>query len=84
MSFEVIDFHTHPFGTSSGNFCFYNGSVNSEEDFLSDLEAAGISRFAGSVIDKVKKDFSGVIEGNRTALKIWERYGVLKHLGVRS
>ena len=83
MSFEIIDFHTHPFSTSSDNFCFYNGSVNSDEDFLSDIEAAGISRFAGSVIDKVKKDFSGVTEGNRTTLEIWERYGVLKHLGVR-
>lgn len=75
MALEIIDFHTHPFNCETGNFCFYSGSVKSEEDFISDLEQSGISRFAGSVIDKVKKDFSGVIEGNRAALEIFERYG---------
>ncbi len=75
MSFEIIDFHTHPFNKKTGNFCFYEGSVNSEEDFLSDLCKSGISRFCGSVIDKEQRDFSGVLEGNRAALELSEKYG---------
>ena len=75
MAFEIIDFHTHPFNKKSGNFCFYEGSVNSEEDFIFDLEKSGISRFCGSVIDKEKRDFSGVLEGNRIALELSKKYG---------
>jgi len=75
MAFEIIDFHTHPFNKKSGNFCFYEGSVNSEEEFIFDLEKSGISRFCGSVIDKEKRDFSGVLEGNRIALELSKKYG---------
>ena len=75
MNYEIIDFHTHPFITPTENFCFYPGSVETECDFLSDLRAAGISRFAGSIIDKKCKDIKGIIRANRLAMNLGEQYG---------
>lgn len=75
MAFEIIDFHTHPFVNSCENFCFYEGCVNSEEDFLSDLTGACIGRFAGSVIDRDHRDIEGIVKANRTAIALREKYG---------
>ena len=75
MNYDIIDFHTHPFTISSENFCFFPGSVTTDGDFLSDLASAGISRFAGSIIDKQNKDFASIVRANRRAIELGERYG---------
>ena len=73
MSFEIIDFHTHPFAEPCENMCFYPGTVESLADMCADMERAGISRFAGTVLDKSDKGISGIISSNRRALELWEK-----------
>ena len=75
MNYDIIDFHTHPFTITSENFCFFPGSVTTDRDFLSDLASAGISRFAGSIIDKQNKDFAAIVRANRRAVELKGRYG---------
>ncbi len=48
---EIIDFHTHPFLYSQDNICRYKDHcAMSAGTILSDLRAAGIGTFCGSVI----------------------------------
>ncbi len=78
MSFEIIDFHTHPFLDSDCYFCIYKESVEADVNtFLSDMEAAGISRFCGSVIRKRREGegFELLKKLNRDAIKLREIYG---------
>lgn len=80
MSFEIIDFHTHPFIERENNICNYinnyNMSVDSTRELFSQL---GVSKICGSVIrikcfenesvwDKVKRN-------NELALRLREIYG---------
>jgi len=53
-SFEIIDFHIHPFMTNKNNTCFYEKTVETLEEISKDLLRAGISRACGSVIHEVK------------------------------
>lgn len=52
MAGEIIDFHTHPYKTESECSCMYKEALflNGEEA-KADLEAAGITRICGSVIE---------------------------------
>lgn len=79
MSFEIIDFHTHPFIESSDNICYHKEfchmSAEGTHEIFSEL---GISRICGSVVsmnsnyatlwDKIKHN-------NDTALKLRDIYG---------
>ena len=57
MSYDIIDFHTHPYMTEAENLCAHKDVVgSSKEIFLSDLEKCGITKFAGSVITKLGSD----------------------------
>lgn len=75
MSFEIIDFHTHPFISSDDNFNQHKDVLNmtSETTYL-DMKGAGISRFCGSVIKTNVVDFSVIKNCNRDALKLRELY----------
>ena len=75
MDFEIIDFHTHPFLEEKENMCFYPGTVSESADFLADMERAGISRFAGTVLDKSDKGIDGIIASNRRAYELYEKWG---------
>lgn len=75
MSIEIIDFHTHPFLGEEENMCFYPGSVDRLEDMRSDMKRAGISRFAGTVLDKSDKGIKGMIASNRRSLEIRDSVG---------
>lgn len=51
MPFPIIDFHTHPFLRPQDNICRYRDHLSmAPERIVSDLKAAGISHFCGSVI----------------------------------
>ncbi len=72
---EIIDFHIHPFISPENNFCFYGNTVNSTEDFMSDLKRAGITKVCGSVIRRTEvKDFQIIRELNREAIALRDMY----------
>ena len=74
--FEIIDFHTHPFLRDTCNWCMYPGAVPDMERFQEDLTAAGISRFAGSVIERVSgAEFAEINRLNQDALCLKKRLG---------
>ncbi len=75
MNYDIIDFHTHPFYAPEENFCFYPGSVTTQADFLSDLDASGIKRFVGSVIIKDDKSMDAIARANRHAVELGIQYG---------
>lgn len=71
---EIIDFHVHPFYNSSRNVCFYDDTVNSLDDFVSDLKRAGISGICGSVIERMEvKSFDKIKALNDEALYIRDK-----------
>lgn len=75
---DIIDFHTHPFFETSGYFCIYKESIPADVNtILSDMSNAGISRFCGSVIRKIREGegFEVLKELNRDALKLRDVYG---------
>ena len=66
---EIIDFHIHPFYNKNRNVCFYNNTVNSLDDFVSDLKRAGVTRICGSVIERIEvKSFDDIKSLNDEAL----------------
>lgn len=76
MSFEIIDFHTHPFLESADNFNFHTEVMElSAEKVKNDLERAGISTFCGSILKAKREDFSFIRQSNRDALKLRDIYG---------
>jgi len=80
MSFEIIDFHTHPFLHCDGNICGYKDySENiTAQDTINDLKSIGISKICGSVIspfDKENYDWSSIEALNDIALELKEMYG---------
>jgi len=82
MSYEIIDFHTHPFTCDANNICSYipycNMTVESTRELFRTL---GISRICGSVIINGKDrptDMSNVEimrYNNDTALSLRDTYG---------
>ncbi|MBR1442561.1 MAG: amidohydrolase [Firmicutes bacterium] len=74
--FEIIDFHTHPFIEKEYNFCFYDDTVNSTEDFVKDMNESGISKFCGSVIKRKDiEDFAEIRKMNDEAVKLRDMLG---------
>lgn len=71
MSFEIIDFHTHPFICEQDNHCQHKDVMHMTYDttYL-DIQNAGINKFCGSVIKKNAYDFSVLQASNRDALRL--------------
>lgn len=89
MERHIIDFHTHPFLRAGDNICRYKDHcAMSVDGVVSDLQAAGIERFCGSVI-RTKEAVAAargvgpgdlswwdVVHGcNEDMLALWKRYG---------
>ena len=78
MSFEIIDFHTHPFLTEGENIAnhrdFCNMSVENTREIFDSLK---ISKICGSVIHarRVEKNWALMKEMNDVALKLRDIYG---------
>lgn len=86
MSFEIIDFHTHPFLTPDCNICrykYFSDSITAE-DTKRDLSSLGISKICGSVIAPYNKEtfsFSDVKRANDIALDLKALYGDFYEVG---
>ncbi len=75
-SFEIIDFHVHPFISEENNLCPYENTVKSLEDLSEDLMRAGISKACGCVIDKVQGvNFDEISRLNDEAMLVKEQLG---------
>ena len=79
MSFEIIDFHTHPFLSDATNICNHKDHIPKDTDYTLELmKELGVSRICGSVAfvgeygdtwwDKIRRN-------NDEALKLQEIYG---------
>lgn len=80
MSFEIIDFHTHPFITPDCNICRYKyfSDKITAEDTKRDLMSLGISKICGAVISPYNKEtfcFADVKKANDIALELKNLYG---------
>lgn len=80
MSFEVIDFHTHPFIEAKNNICSHKDILNmTAENTFTDLSKLGITKICGSVInvnnDTYENKWQKVKENNDIALRLKEIYG---------
>lgn len=78
MSFEIIDFHTHPFLTENENIAnhreFCNMSVQNTREIF---ESMGISKICGSVLHarSVAQNWELIKEVNNIALELRDTYG---------
>ena len=80
MSFEIIDFHTHPFFEPAQNICSHKEYCNmSAENTKSLFDRLGVSKICGSVIAPVKDGdravWSKIKENNDAALYLRDLYG---------
>lgn len=76
QSFEIIDFHIHPFISAENNLCFYDDTVEDLEDLREDLLRAGISKACGCVLRKVPVEtFDEIRSLNDEAILIKEQLG---------
>ena len=77
--FEIIDFHTHPFGFGGNNICSHQCVLDmSTEKIRDDMTAGGISKICGSVIRRdpdAKNQWENISKGNEAMYKIWEVLG---------
>ena len=76
MSFEIIDFHTHPFINERNNICshinFCGMSVDNTREIFKSLE---VSKICGSVISfSQKHSWSDIQANNDEALKLKDLY----------
>ena len=75
---EIIDFHCHPFFDEDCYFGIYRECMPADRSTIaSDMEKAGISRFCGSVIRRIRdgEGFEVLKKLNRDALKLRDIYG---------
>ena len=78
MSFEIIDFHTHPFVEPLHNICSHKEFCHmGPEDTRNVFASLGISRICGSVIttSPFEDTWRKICRNNDTALLLRERYG---------
>ena len=82
MSFEIIDFHTHPWVKAEDNICGYRQLMDGDpfETYRHDLTRAGISRAAGMVIPigmnkTPEEQLCQLRLSNDFALTVWEALG---------
>ena len=80
MSFEMIDFHTHPFSEAKNNICahkyYCNMSVNETFSVFKEL---GVSKICGSVIsvreENSRNSWNEIKQNNDTAIELKRIYG---------
>lgn len=80
MSFEIIDFHTHPFLRSETNICNHKDFCNmSADETITLFKKLGVSKICGSVISvrpqEDKNNWSEIKNNNDEALSLKELYG---------
>ena len=78
MSFEIIDFHTHPFIEKRNNICAHKDFIDmSAENTFEVMKALGVSKICGSVIEVGNNEdiFKKVKANNDEALKLKAEYG---------
>ena len=81
MDYEIIDFHTHPFGDNGYNICSHTEYCNmSFERTRLMMERLGIRRICGSVISNDDKrayasEWDRIKDWNDRALELGARYG---------
>lgn len=80
MSYEIIDFHTHPFTKPENNICSHKEYCNmSAEETVKVFQKLGVSKICGSVIYSKPKDrkcsWQDISLSNDTALELKEKYG---------
>jgi len=78
MSFEIIDFHTHPFIDAKNNICPHTDVVKMDADTtLETFKKLGVSKICGSVVDIHPADdmWAKVRACNDEALKLKQIYG---------
>ena len=68
MSYDIIDFHTHPFILDCDNICAHKSAVSMDKDFtLKVFNDLGVSTFCGSVITSrtmQKGDILSILKNN--------------------
>lgn len=75
MSFEIIDFHCHPFLYNSERMDAYVDNVNmATEDFFYHMKESGVSVCCGSVIGRKTNHFDDIHLLNIHALELRNRY----------
>lgn len=80
MSFEIIDFHTHPFNDVSNNICNHKAVMTMNADTsLEVFKKLGVSKICGSVITAGKPEdgnyWNKVKKNNDIALDLKKYYG---------
>ena len=79
MSFEIIDFHTHPFITEDNNICNHKHLCGMSADNTYEVfEKLGVSKICGTVICGDKREgetaWDRIRRNNDTALKLRDYY----------
>ena len=75
MSYEIIDFHMHPFINDADNLCMHKDVMRMDADTTyEEMKNAGISKFCGSVIKRDASSFEPFKQSNREALLLREKY----------
>ncbi len=74
---KIIDFHIHPFISKEDYLSFYPEAFDTPDlnMLLSDMNAAGIEYFCGSVVSQKTDDYGKIKIDNAKALKIREILG---------
>ena len=80
MSFDIIDFHTHPFLEKENNICSHKDFFKMDPEHTKAVFAGlGVSKICGSVIGGPKSDdesfWDRIVRNNNTALKLRDMYG---------
>lgn len=83
MSYEIIDFHMHPFDDAATNICVHKEYCNmSAENTISYMKGLGISKICGSVVCRnigqdvtYTNEWEMIADSNRRALALKEQYG---------
>lgn len=83
LSYEIIDFHMHPFDDDVTNFCSHKEYCNmSAECTVSYMKGLGFSKICGSVICRnigqdvsYTNEWEMIADSNRRALILKEQYG---------
>ena len=82
MSYEIVDFHMHPFNDEATNICSHKEYCNmSAENTVSYMKGLGISKICGSVICRnieenviYANEWELIADGNRRALALKEYF----------
>ncbi len=80
MSFDIIDFHTHPFIERENNICNHIDNCRMSAESTRELfDSLGVSKICGSVVcghhDDDKCVWDKVKRNNDRALELWRMYG---------